>query len=123
MGLTEGHLLNDEGGAWEPIGGWSDKPNLSPYPQPVCCQSLFPQGGIKYSRKEYIALLDVMHQAINDYKEAVDELKKLQKFDEGDLQRTIVVDHYRTVLKKIEQQINLISWILAEISEVHDDSE
>jgi len=29
MGLTEGHLLNDEGGAWAPIGGWSDKPNLS----------------------------------------------------------------------------------------------
>ena len=39
MGLTEGHLL------WEPIGGWSDKPNLSVYPQPLCCRSLFPQDG------------------------------------------------------------------------------
>lgn len=62
MGLTENHLLNDESGAWEPIGGWSDKPNLSPYPQPGRCQSIFPQGvhnRIKYPRKEYIALLDV----------------------------------------------------------------
>lgn len=78
MGLTEKHLLNDEGGAWEPIGGWSDKPNLSPYPQPWCCQSVFPQGmqnGIKYPRKEYIALLDVFCQAIGDYKEAVEKLK------------------------------------------------
>lgn len=121
MGLTEGHLLSDEGGAWEPIGGWPDKPNLSVHPQPVCCQSLFPQGGFKYPRKEYIALLDVMYQAIDDYKEAADELKELQKLDEGEPQRTIIVDHYHTVLEKIEQRINFLAWVLAEISEVRDD--
>lgn len=142
MGLIENHLLNDEGGAWEPIGGWSDKPNLSPYPQPVCCRSLFPQfpqGGLKYPRKEYIALLDVMCQAIADYKEAADELKELEargpqrtKVSENDVAigeprpettdvYNAVVDHYRSVLGKIESQINFVSWMLAEISEVRDD--
>lgn len=121
MGLTEGHLLNDECGAWEPIGGLTDKPSLSVHPQPVCCESLFPQfpkDGFKYPRKEYLALLDVMYQAIGDYKEAVEDLRKL---DEGVLQRKIIVDHYRAVLSQIEGQINVVSWILAEISEVRDD--
>lgn len=139
MGLTENHLLNDEGGAWEPIGGWSDKPNLSPYPQPVCCLSTFPQGGLKYPRKEYIALLDVICQAIADYKEAAGELKELEargpqrtKVSENDVAigeprpdaddvYGMIVDHYHTVLEKIEQQINFLAWILAEISEVRDD--
>lgn len=142
MGLTEGHLLNDEGGAWEPIGGWPDKPNLSPRPQPVCCQSVFPQGmqnGIKYPRKEYIALLDVLQQAIDDYKEAVDELRDLEArgpqrtlVSENDVAigdprpdvddvYDVVTNRYRTVIKKIEQQINFVSWMLAEISEVRDD--
>lgn len=80
MGLTERHLLNDEGGAWEPIGGWTDKPNLSPYPQPVCCENIIPNYGpkAKYPRKEYIALLDVMYQAIDDYKDAANELRELE---------------------------------------------
>ena len=125
MGLTEKHLLNDEGGALEPIGGWPDKPNLSPYPQPVCCQSLFPQGGIKYPRKEYIALLDVMYQAIDDYKEAVENLNKLKSIG---LESTKVSENYDTVMNryrqainKLEQQINFVSWMLAEIAEVRDD--
>lgn len=128
MGLTENHLLNDEGGAWEPIGGWSDKPNLSPYPQLGCCQSVFHQGvqpGIKYPRKEYIALLDVTYQAIDDYKVAVDELKELESIGQESTKVSeiydAVIDHYRDVIKKIEQQINLVSCILAEIAEVRDD--
>lgn len=142
MGLTENHLLNDEGGAWEPIGGWSDKPNLSPYPQPGCCQSVFPQGvhnGIKYPRKEYIALLDVLQQAIDDYKEAVDELKDLEArgpqrtlVSENDVAigdprpdaddvYNIVTNHYREVIKKIERQINFVSWMLASVVKVVDD--
>lgn len=141
MGLTEGHLLNDEGGAWEPIGGWSDKPNLSPYPQPVCCENIMPNYGpkAKYPRKEYISLLDVMYQAIDDYKEAVDELRELEargpqrtQVSENDVAigeprpeavdtYDAVMSHYRRVIKKIEQQINFVSWMLAEIAEVHDD--
>lgn len=128
MGLTEKHLLNDDGGAWEPIGGWSGKPNLSPYPQPVCCERLFPQGernGIKYPRKEYIALLDVMYQAINDYKKAVDELKELESIG---LESTkvseiydAVMNRYRQTIMKIEQQINFVSWMLASVVKVVDD--
>lgn len=139
MGLTEKHLLDDGGGAWEPIEGWPDKPDLSVHPQPLCCQPTFLQHGAKYPRKEYLALLDVMYQAIDDYKEAVEELQSLV---ESGPQRTeaskndvaigeprpeskdiyiTVVDHYRTVVKKIEQQINFVSWMLTSISEVRDD--
>jgi len=130
MGLTEGHLLNDEGDAWEPIGGRSDKPNLSPHQQPACCQSVFPKGmqiGIKYPRKEYIALLDVFRQAIDDYKEAVETLKKLESIG---LESTKVPENYDTVMNryrqaidKIERQINFVSWMLAEIVVVDDDGE
>lgn len=131
MGLTENHLLNDEGSAWEPIGGCSDKPNLSPYPQPACCQSVFPQGVrhgiIKYPRKEYIALLDVFRQAIDDYKEAVETLKKLESIG---LESTkvpenydAVMNRYRQAINKTERQINFVSWMLAEIVVVDDDGE
>ena len=58
-------------------------------------------------RKEYIALLDVMYQAIGDYKEAVDKLKELEERGPE--------------IKKIERQINFISWMLAYITEVMDD--
>jgi len=61
----------------------------------------------KYPRKEYIALLDVMYQAIGDYKEAVDKLKELEERGPE--------------IKKIERQINFISWMLAYITEVMDD--
>lgn len=127
MGLTENHLLNDEGGAWEPIGGWSDKPNLSPHPQPACCEHRIPNYGlkVKYPRKEYIALLDVFRQAIDDYKEAVETLKNLESID---LESTKVpenydevMDRYRQAINKTERQINFVSWILAEIVEVVDD--
>lgn len=129
MELTENHLLNDEGGAWEPIGGWSDKPNLSPHPQPGCCQTVFPQGvrpGIKYPRKEYIALLDVFCQAIVDYKKAVEKLKELELI--GGLESTkvpenydAVMSRYRQAINKIERQINFVSWMLASVVKVVDD--
>jgi len=128
MGLTEGHLLNDEGGAWEPIGGWSDKPNLSPHPQPACCQSAFPKGmrfKIKYPRKKYIALLDVFRQAIDDYKEAVETLKNLESIDRESTKvpenYDSVMDRYRQAINKTERQINFVSWMLAEIVGVVDD--
>lgn len=120
MGLTEGHLLNDEGGAWEPIGGWPDKDNLSTYPRPVCCENRIPNHGLKarYSRKEYLAILDVFHQAIDDYKEAVETLKKLESMGP---ELTTVINRYRAYIKEVQQQIILVSWILSSVVEVRDD--